>query len=564
MELNLTANAAQIPGLVLSPFGHIAIEGRGTGKSFSNGFTMDRNVRAFPRGIISLTGQTFGQLLTRTLPSTFKVLEQMSYQKDVNYVIGKKPPSWFHDSYEPLSKFDNVISYSNGCRYLMTSQSEKGSGRGANTNFEQTDETLTLNKEQYDYEVVPTNRGNDEFFGHLPYNHGFKHTSSMPPTKQGRWMLDYAKYYEEEAGIPILDIWNRIVKMQLELLEIDNPKHFEEAWNEIQRVRKKIVPFVSKDGILFTLANAFDNIKQLGFSYIKRNRKNLPSLIFMVEIMNYIFDKVEDCFYSINEEKQLYYIGLNDEKIWDIAQDSNFDFDLLSKQSSEYDKDCNSSLPLELVFDWGSSISLMSVSQERNFDFNTGLTSTKLFQTFINEFYVKPDENKNLLIKELCELFLEYYKSHKNKTIHYYKDKYGDSRNPNVLNSKSYNQQAIEYLIKAGWKIVEKQHKGMEPPQSDKYNLWGNILNEEDDRFPRVRFNANKCKYTLISMNNAMVKDEDGKLSKDKSSERKTSGVLPEEATHFSDAVDKIIWTKFGNIIKKESSSVIPFRIAGS
>jgi hypothetical protein len=563
MEIDLSANAAQMPGLLLCPKMHVTVEGRGTGKSYDIGFLIDRLVRAFPRGVIAITGQTFGQLLTRTLPSSLKVLTQMPYQKDINFVIGKKPPTWYQDSYEQLAKFDNVISFSNGSRFILISQSEKGSGRGANTDFEIVDEALTINKEQYDYEVVPTNRGNREFFGHVPFHHGFKYSTSMPSTNQGRWVLEYAQYYENEAGIPLFDIWNRIVKLQLELLDLESPNQFSQLWNEIQRVRKQITPFISKDGVLFTLSNAFDNIKQLGLSYLKENRKKMPSLIFLCEMMNFLFDKVEDCFYSINETKQLYYTGFNDKKILATAVESNYNLEILSKQSSAYDKDCNPALPLEIVFDWGSSISVMSVSQERNYDFSAGITDKKTYQTFINEFFVKPDENKNLLIKELCNLFIEYYKTHTNKTVHFYRDRYGDNRNPNVLYSKSYNNQAMDYLKSAGWRVNEFVHKGMEPPQSDKYNLWGNILNEDDDKYPRVRFNALKCKYTLISMNNAKVKDVDGKLTKDKSSERKTSGVLPEEATHFSDAIDKIIWTKFSENIKGNQTS-IPLRIVNN
>lgn len=45
----------------------------------------------------------------------------------------------------------------------------------------------------------------------------------------------------------------------------------------------------------------------------------------------------------------------------------------------------------------------------------------------------------------------------------------------------------------------------------------------------------------------------DGQLKKDKSIVWKTSGVLPEEATHFSDAADKIVWTKIGGGLKKEN-----------
>jgi hypothetical protein len=53
----------------------------------------------------------------------------------------------------------------------------------------------------------------------------------------------------------------------------------------------------------------------------------------------------------------------------------------------------------------------------------------------------------------------------------------------------------------------------------------------------------------------------DGKLQKDKSSERKSSGVLPEEATHFSDAADKIVWTKYGEKLKDKGGSFVPARV---
>ena len=170
MDLTLSANAAQMPGLLLCPKMHVTIEGRGTGKSYDIGFLIDRLVRAFPRGEIAITGQTYGQLLTSTLLSSLKVLTQMPYQKDVNFVIGKKPPTWYQDRYEQLAKFDNVISFSNGSRFVLISQSEKGSGRGANTDFEIVDEALTINKEQYDYEVVSTNRGNPNVLYSKSYN----------------------------------------------------------------------------------------------------------------------------------------------------------------------------------------------------------------------------------------------------------------------------------------------------------------------------------------------------------------------------------------------------------
>lgn len=94
-EIDLKANRAQLPKLLLQAPKEVCVEGRGTGKSFDIGFTMDRLIRTMPKAVIALTGKTYGQLLTRTLPSSLKLLGQIGYQKDVNYVIGRKPPSWY-------------------------------------------------------------------------------------------------------------------------------------------------------------------------------------------------------------------------------------------------------------------------------------------------------------------------------------------------------------------------------------------------------------------------------------------------------------------------------------
>jgi hypothetical protein len=91
--------------------------------------------------------------------------------------------------------------------------------------------------------------------------------------------------------------------------------------------------------------------------------------------------------------------------------------------------------------------------------------------------------------------------------------------------------------------------------QYDKYLLWGNILRGSDPSFPAIRFNGSKCKFTLISMNNTQVIHKEGKFTKNKASERSKT-ILPEVATHFSDAVDKRIWTKYGHLLTAGHSFV--------
>ena len=437
----------------------------------------------------------------------------------------------------------------------------RGSGRGPNIDFEILDEALTIIKGRYDQEISPANRGNLEMFGPksknpIHWHHGFHYVSSMPPTKAGRWLLDFGKYYEEEKGIRYLHIWNRVVKLQLELLEITNPKQFKDLWNEIVRVRQQILPYVSSEGMLFTLSNAFDNIQNVGLSYIKREFKKQTMLTFLIEIMNMVLDKVEDCYYNIDEKLQIYYDSYNESFIRDLAENTNYDFNKLGTPDSRFDSDCNADMPLDISFDWGSRISLMTVGQEQPHDIVTGdMVPT---DNFINEFFIKPSDDSRVMIDDLIDDFCNYYRYHNDKTVLFYHDKYGDHRLAN--SSNTFNGQAITRLEKHGWKTISEFHKGQEPPHHDKYLLWGNILKENNPKFPRVRFNGNKCKFLITSLNNTQVVEKEGKFKKDKRSEDVSSGVLPEEATHFGDAADKKIWIKYGDRLQR-FSSFVPARL---
>lgn len=567
MTEQIILNTIQQISVLLSAKNKVELWGRGTGKSFEVGWDIDMNNRTMPRAISSVTGQTFGQLLTRTLPSTFKFLENLGYVRHTdrnnpgNYVIGMKPPAHFLQPYEKIMKFDNVISFSNGSSILMQSQDRSGSGRGPNVDYEIVDEALTIDKERYDQETSPTNRGNEEIWGTrskspIPWHHGFHYVSSMPFLGSQKWLLSYADYYDQEAGIQLFSIWNRIVKLQLQLIDAkkeENPKLFKDVWNETIRLKKQILPFVSKDGLLFTLANAFDNLDNVGLDYIIREYEKQTRLTFLVEIMNAVLDKVEDCYYNIDDQKHIYYNASNDSYIRDLAENSSWDMNKLSVPDSRFDLDCDPAKPLEIVPDWGAKICLFSIAQEKDFDLVT--KKPMRIDATINEFYVKPDASSTVMINELVDEFSNYYKFQTKREIKYYRDRYGDSRQPNAKNAKSYNEQAIDRLKKNGWQVTPEVHKGMEPPQHDKYLLWANILKGLDPRYPQVRFNGSKCKYTLISMNNTRVIDKDGKFTKDKSSERSNS-ILPEEATHFGDAVDKRIWTKYGQLLINRSTFV--------
>ena len=169
----------------------------------------------------------------------------------------------------------------------------------------------------------------------------------------------------------------------------------------------------------------------------------------------------------------------------------------------------------------------------------------------INEFFVKRDELDDTEVNALVDRFCHYYRYHANKTVDFYRDRYGDAHRAN--SKKTYNELAIDRLKKHGWTVRQHVHRGIEPPQHDKYLLWSYILKETDARFPLFRINATRCKYTLISMNSTQVRTAtDGRFEKDKRSER--NGSIPaEQATHFGDCVDKRYWTKYGDLLKVRS-----------
>lgn len=561
-------NNPQLISVVNNPKSQVDVWGRGTGKSFIVGWEMNSIIRSMPGSISSITGQTYGQLLTRTLPSTFKFLEQIGYKRYVpgeggHYVIGEKPPKHFLSPYEPVLSYKNFISFSNGTGFLMLSQERIGSARGPNVDREIIDEALTINKERYDQETSPTNRGNEEHFGRnadkpIKIHHGFRYVSSMPFLPEQRWLLSFADYYEEEAGIRILEVWNRIVKLQLDLLSAHKTQDrafFKSVWNEIVRIKRKIAPFTSKNGVLFTLANAFDNIENLGMNYIVREYDKQALLTFLIEILNWVIDKVENCYYQIENQRHVYYGATNDAAIESLAHKSNFDFNKLEQHDSRFDLDCNPNAPLEVVPDWGARISLFSVGQERNFNFVTNIAEP--VDCVINEFYTKPDESSGVMIDDLVDQFCTYYENHAKKEVIFFRDRYGDHRQPNAKRSKPYNEQAIDRFVRNKWIVRPRVHKGMEPPQHEKYLLWLNIFKGDNGAYPKVIFNGRNCKYTLISMSNTGVRESNGKFEKDKRSEQRKS-VLPEEATHFGDAVDKRIWTKYGERLHRASTFVDP------
>lgn len=179
------------------------------------------------------------------------MLEMLGYKqwdpvsKTGDYVVCRKPIEGWYKPYEHIMSFEYGISFSNGhMLYILT---QGGNSRGPNADYNITDEALTLDKEKFDQEAAPTNRGNEHIFGRksehpVLKHHGNTFLSSMPYTPEQKWLLEPAKYYEEERGIRLFDVWNRIVRLQMQLIDAriaNDAGLFKEIWNETVRLQAK-------------------------------------------------------------------------------------------------------------------------------------------------------------------------------------------------------------------------------------------------------------------------------------------------------------------------------------
>ena len=542
MNKNLSFNSFQTAIAILQPKYNYIVSGRGFGKSTFFGHKLHEIATYLPGASGVIAAKTFTHVLTSILPSAFAHLERMGYVRDYHYVIGKKPPkSWGLPYQPPVKNFQNYITFYNPKRpvgFFLVSQDREGSGRGPNTDFLLTDETLRLNKKKLDNELRPTIRANKDKFHNIPWHLGEQHSTSMPYSNETKWILETGNYYLQEYGIDYFSLWKQVVKMQVELLDIKDQYDFKLQWNEIQRLRKKMKPLLSKDGsTLFTLSNAFDNITNIGLSYIKAQQKSLPNIIFLIEIMNALISMTDNGYYNIDDDLHIYNDSWDESFSYEIAMTSNYNFAEIGKLSSKFlnQKYYNPNLPIHLFFDWGGTISFCLAAQ-----FSKETNTLYI----IKEFYaLPPGEMPKTLMKEVTQFF----EHHTNKKAIFVRDSYGDDKSNSIQGSKTINDDAVKQLRVGGWNISTKKHRHREPPYFEKWQLMQKVMNINDTKLFNLKIDGNNCKYLIIAMRETKTKQVENKFSKDKGMERKR-GADQRVAPHSTDALDKGCYWLSSNI----------------
>ena len=514
-----------------NPRGETSIWGRATGKSTKMAWQIKKIMEEMPRSLWVIVGRTFRDMLKNTLPTTIGALEDIGIIKGKDFFVSRRAPaSWeWPEPFRPPLEPEHVIWTRTGAAFLLLSQDRESSNRGGNYDGIICDEGLNLIRERFEKEIVIANRGSLKRFAHIPYHHAIYIYSSMPYA-DGRWLLEHGAYYKE-SGIDNSALQRKIISLEIEMLDSDNAEHIRATWKKVKELKQQLRWFKNKNGFLYTEADIFDNMSNIGFHTIRSYRKILMDLVFRVECLNEKIIIGENSFYpSLNPDKHLY-TSFNYSHINGLLGDS---YDYLQVGKSE---DCRQDIdaltnydpdrPLELAWDIGAAINFLVVSQE-----------------FYNEIRII-DSRYVLSPKILDHLFHEfndYYQYHRERRIYlHYDPATGNARKDNSTETSA--EQAMRILTGYKWNVIPMTSWGSNIYHEEKYQLINKVLLEDDPRFPKIRINAIKCQSLLLSMSNSKIVQGFKGFKKDKSIEAKAS-VPREQATDGSDAFDILLYGK--------------------
>jgi len=486
--------------------------GRGTGKSTGRiaPWSIDK-IFSMPRSRGVCVAETYLQALERTLPPIIQGWEEMGYQRDVDFVLFKKPPSdWEIPYIGPLTP-QHTIYWKNGTVISIISQDRPGTSNGMSVDWIFGDEAKLLNKDRLFEELLPTNRGNERYFRGIPGHHATLWTTDMPTTPKAKWLLEKEQQMDKEQIRLIMALRVEMYKAQ----QKNNVKKYlklQKLWNELRAT-----------AVLYSEASTLANIEVLGIGFIRRMKRTLPDLLFRTSILNERITQVENGFYALLDEDLHCYNNIN----YSVVDGNYYNEDkglILPVNGSltwQKDNDLDQSMPLSIALDYNASINPLVVGQRSG-----------QYLKYQNTFYAMHPQR----LKDVIKNFSDYYEGYPNRDLIYYYDH--TTIGTNASSDISYADEVRAILEDNGWNVIMR-YIGQALTHYSRYIMWGYAFAGDDPRFLRPKFNRNNTSYLRLSMQSAEVVQVGNEFKKKKTDERK-SKIDQRETTHFSDAGDTL------------------------
>lgn len=477
---------------------------------------VERLSEVMPRSQTLLVSDSFERISKVLLPSIENFLtEEMGLIPDQDYVVHKKPPAhWVKPMFVP-AKYDHVISFATGYCLCEVSLEVSGSGNGYNAQSVIADEVKYFDEKKFKSEVRPAIRGAKRTPCLLP--NGKVGAWSDLPEFQSMWFFT-DKFPSKGANVGwVLNkkgkVNDRAVQaiytLQLEVIRIQQQLEEKQSDSSRQKLEKLIEQYEEAirqlriDLIYYSDALPYENLDNLGEKYFKDLQDDLPKYEYKVAIENKDPDTAITPFYP------------------DLCEDHYYESEI------EY----NPNKPLIIASDYQFMIAPVCAAQ---FDQLPDSVYTSLnFVKSVHALY--PQGLANAI-----DLFCSEFKDHPDKHVYYVYDQTAIGRSPH---GKSFKDIVIDTLDKNDWTCTEIYT--VDPPDHDiKHEQFKHLLACRTDM--SIRINKNTNVFLKKSLDKASAITVNGKTKKDKSSEKEGSPVPPEEATHYSDVFDQIVWAAVG------------------
>lgn len=487
----------------------INICSRRWGKSYIVALRIKENVEEMPGSLGVFVASSFRQAHSRTLPAALMALEDMfGWKRGIHYVIGHRPDKRLGFK-EPLfcpSDLKDVVWFANGTLMVIVSQEVVLSANSMTIHWLVGDEAKGLDYDKLSNEIFPAIGGSSRYFNdpaQYPHLWGVHFYTDMPTNKEGLWLIKkYEKEYNPKLCQAIIGMHQEIVRLQSVPQNTYTAKRIAFLTRNINLLRSKALYYQER--------TIFDNIKVVGTDYVKRCERNLTGLVFRTSILCKRIDKVEGMFYESFDKSLHSYHATDNSKLNDYKE---------QKYNCLLDMDVERNKPIAVSFDYGALINWLVAAQVQGNKHKT-----------LKSFYTKNRQR----LREVIQLFCEYYEQHPCKTVFYYYDSTALATGYVEVGHAAYNIVHDEFQ-KHGWYVKDK-YLGNPMAHSKKHKLINEAFEGREKLFPV--FNADNNEEMMQAMSLAELVIGEKGIKKDKSGEKTVESDTNLPLEYRTDATD--------------------------
>lgn len=555
--------------------------GRGLGKTTFEATRLHGCVATLPRATGALFGATIKQVFAILMPNLVKSMETFGIIEGRDFVRGKPNARWGWD--KPMAvprRWENVLSFINGNILMCISTNSYAPANGLNLSYSLMDEARYANWRNYVESVRPALRG--EVYDHPGYrrneNPFYLSESFFSDAgvikKQQEW-----ECMEEDQTQDINDLICEMLAQLKYAEEYDeaNKKDgrytTDAAW-QLSHAPKFVerLKYLRCQSRVFFRFSSFYNASILGMQYMADRRRDMPPLLYDVQILGKraTLDKSQRFYPNFSMDIHGYTPSQNEEtnRIYSKFQSkhkANIDLGAYSKTydyeapdlheleavggNCTLDVDMQPGKPLYIAHDYNSNVNTVVTAQ-------TGVMDGEDSAIILSSMYVKNPK----MLEDLMEKWHKYYLPHQytcKDVVLYYDStgKQGRSYASRLGNDERYYfyNRIRETLEDRGWNVIMVD-MGNPMFHNVKFEFINACFAGKERYMPRI--NAIRNDYLVASLENSKTTMKMGKLHKYKETEKRKSGdgmttddeLGSNNYTDMSDAFDNIMrgLCKFG------------------